>query len=173
MDNTPAWKRPATPDTPSLREAAMAEALRLASEAALAGEVPVGAVITCDGKIVGRGRNRREEAKNALCHAELEAIDNACRALGGWRLHRCTLYVTLEPCPMCAGAAVNARLKKVVYGAADPRGGAFGSLLDLRELPLNHRPEVEKGFREAECAGMLDEFFKNLRDKRETGEAKK
>ena len=165
MNNTPAWKRPALPDTPELREAAMSEALRLAAEAAAAGEVPVGAVVTCDGEIVGRGRNRREEAKNALGHAELEAMDKACRTLGGWRLHRCTLYVTLEPCPMCAGAAVNARMKKIVYGAADPKSGAFGSLFDLNKIPLNHHPEVEKGFREEESAGILGAFFRSLREK--------
>ena len=98
----------------------MREALRLAREAAEEGEVPVGAVIVRDGEIVARGKNRRETGRNALCHAELEAIGGACRALGGWRLWQCELFVTLEPCPMCAGAAINARLRRVVFGAHDP-----------------------------------------------------
>ena len=105
----------------------MREALRLAREAAAEGEVPVGCVVADGERIVGRGRNRREKAKNALCHAELEAIDEACRTLGGWRLWKCTLYVTLEPCPMCAGAMINARIPRVVYGAADAKAGSCGS----------------------------------------------
>lgn len=104
----------------------------------------MGAVITCDGEIVGRGRNRREERKNALCHGELEAISDACTRLGGWRLHRCTLYVTLEPCPMCAAAAVSARIKKIVYGAPGRKGGGLGSLVDLGGLPHCHHPETER-----------------------------
>lgn len=144
----------------------MRRALCLAKIAADAGEVPVGAVVVCDGKIVGVGYNLRETAKNALRHAELSAIDMACRRLGGWRLHRCTLYVTLEPCVMCAGAIVNARIKRVVYGASDAKAGALGSVLDVRSYPLNHRPDVEKGVCEAECRALLEQFFTRLREKR-------
>ena len=142
----------------------MEEALRLAAEAAAEGEVPVGCVITLDGRIVGRGRNRRERAKNALAHAELEAIDEACRTLGGWRLWRCTLYVTLEPCPMCAGAIINARIARVVYGAPDAKAGSCGSLTDLFALPYNHRPEVTAGVLQEESQALLQEFFRRLRE---------
>ena len=141
----------------------MAEALALAAEAAAVGEVPVGCVIVRGDEIVGRGRNRREKQRNALCHAELEAIDQACRSLGGWRLWECTLYVTLEPCPMCAGAIVNARLRRVVFGASDAKAGSCGSVCDLFAMPYNHRPEVTKGVMEAEAAGLLKDFFANLR----------
>ena len=113
----------------------MREALLLAQEAAAEGEVPVGCVITLDDRIVGRGRNRRETNRTALAHAEIEAIAEACRTLGGWRLWQCTLYVTLEPCPMCAGAILNAHLPRVVYGAKDPKSGAAGSLVDVLHLP--------------------------------------
>ena len=145
----------------------MREALRLAEEAQKEGEVPIGAVVvrTADGEIVGRGRNRRETAKNALLHAEIEAIEEACRTLGGWRLSGCTLYVTLEPCPMCAGAAINARIDRVVYGAADPKAGSCGSLTDLFSLPYNHRPVVTGGVLEDACAQLLRSFFKALRSK--------
>ena len=141
----------------------MDEALALAAEAAAEGEVPVGCVIVRGDKIVGRGRNRRETAKNALGHAEIEAINDACRNLGGWRLWDCTLYVTLEPCPMCAGAIINARIPRVVYGASDGKSGACGSVCDLFSMAFNHHPQVEKGIREAECAALLQEFFRNLR----------
>ena len=141
----------------------MDEALALAREAAEDGEVPVGCVIVRDGVIVGRGRNRREAGRSALAHAEIEAIDDACKALGGWRLWECTLYVTLEPCPMCAGAIVNARIPRVVYGASDQKCGACGSVCDLFSMDFNHHPTVEKGIREAECGALLTEFFQNLR----------
>ena len=141
----------------------MQEALHLAREAARAGEVPVGCVIVRDGEIVGRGRNRRESDKTALGHAELEAIARACETLGGWRLWECTLYVTLEPCPMCAGAIVNARIPRVVYGAKDPKSGACGSVCDLFSMDFNHRPQVEAGVLEEESAALLSEFFQNLR----------
>ena len=144
-------------------EEMMRRAIDLAREAAADGEVPVGCVISLGDRIVGEGRNRRETQKNALCHAELEAIDEACRTLGGWRLWECTLYVTLEPCPMCAGAIVNARIPRVYYGAADPKNGCCGSVVNLFELPLNHRPELTGGLLEAECAGLLTEFFQRLR----------
>ena len=142
----------------------MQQALLLAQEAAAEGEVPVGCVIVCGDRIVGRGRNRRERAKNALSHAELEAIDDACRNLGGWRLWQCTMYVTLEPCPMCAGAVINARIPRVVYGAADQKAGSCGSLTNLFILPYNHRPRVEGGCMEQEAKALLQDFFKRLRE---------
>ena len=141
----------------------MDAALELARQAAADGEVPVGCVIVRRGEIVGRGRNRRETDKTALGHAEIEAISDACRNLGGWRLWDCTLYVTLEPCPMCAGAIVNARIPRVVYGASDAKNGACGSVCDLFSMDFNHPPRVEKGIREAESSALLTEFFKNLR----------
>ena len=144
----------------------MEEALRLAQQAAREGEVPVGAVVVRDGVIVGRGRNRREMEKNALCHAEIEAINEACRALHGWRLWQCELYVTLEPCPMCAGAILNARLPVVVFGAFDPKAGSCGSVVDLFSLPYNHRPRMIGCFLQEECAGVLRGFFRSLREKR-------
>ena len=141
----------------------MDAALELAKEAFNDGEVPVGCVIVRDGQIVGRGRNRRETHRNALAHAEIEAINDACRNLGGWRLWDCTLYVTLEPCPMCAGAIINARLRRVVYGASDQKCGATGSVCDLFSMDFNHHPQVERGLMEAEASALLGEFFKNLR----------
>ena len=147
-------------------EQMMREALELAREAAAEGEVPVGCVITLDGRIVGRGRNRRELGKSALAHAELEAIAEACKTLGGWRLWQCTLYVTLEPCPMCAGAIINARIPRVVYGARDAKAGSCGSIVDLFSLPYNHKPQVEQGLLEAECSAVLSQFFQDLRERR-------
>lgn len=141
----------------------MEEALALARQAAAEGEVPVGCVIVCDGKIVGRGRNRRENDKSALAHAEIEAISQACSTLGGWRLWECTLYVTLEPCPMCAGAIVNARIPRVVYGASDAKCGACGSVCNLFSMDFNHHPQVEKGVGEEACTALLKDFFQNLR----------
>ena len=141
----------------------MLAALELAKEATADGEVPVGCVITRNGEIVGRGRNRREKGKNALCHAELEAINDACTNLGGWRLWECTLYVTLEPCPMCAGAIINARIPRVVFGGEDKKGGACGSVCDLFSMNFNHHPQVEKGLMEEECTALLTEFFEKLR----------
>ena len=141
----------------------MDEALALAREAAAEGEVPVGCVIVRGDEIVGRGRNRRETRKNALCHAEMEAIDDACRYLGGWRLWECTLYVTLEPCSMCAGAIINARIPRVVYGASDSKFGAVRSVCSLFDMQFNHHPQVESGIREEEAAALMQEFFRNLR----------
>ena len=141
----------------------MGQALELAAQAAAEGEVPVGCVIVREGQIVGRGRNRRETGKSALAHAEIEAIHEACRTLGGWRLWECTLYVTLEPCPMCAGAILNARIPRVVYGAGDPKSGAVRSVCGLFDMAFNHHPAVEAGVREAECAALLEEFFRKLR----------
>ena len=141
----------------------MGRALELARQAAAEGEVPVGCVVCLGDRIVGEGRNRREQGKNALCHAELEAIDQACKALGGWRLWECSLYVTLEPCPMCAGAIINARIPRVIYGAADPKNGCCGSVVNLFALPFNHRPEMTGGLMEDECAALLTAFFQGLR----------
>ena len=148
------------------QEKYMKAALRLAHMAADEGEVPVGAVVVCEGKIVGRGRNRRETKKDALHHAEIEAIGKACKKLGGWRLHKCDLYVTLEPCPMCAGAIINSRIKTVYYGAPDPKAGSCGTLVNLFELPYNHKPAVVSGVMEEECAAVLRDFFRALRQRR-------
>lgn len=141
----------------------MDQALALAREAAAEGEVPVGCVIVRGDEIVGRGRNRRETDKSALAHAEIEAIGQACGHLGGWRLWECTLYVTLEPCPMCAGAILNARIPRVVFGASDKKCGAVCSVCSLFSMEFNHHPAVESGIREEECAALLTDFFKNLR----------
>lgn len=133
-------------------------ALRLAQEASAEGEVPIGAIVVKDGEVVASGRNRRETGKTALGHAELEAIGNACRVLGGWRLWQCELYVTLEPCPMCAGAIINARIPRVVFGASDPKAGSCGSVVNLFELPYNHKPEVVRGVLADESAALLSDF---------------
>lgn len=138
-----------------------------AKRAAEIGEVPVGAVVVCDGEIVSSAFNTRETDKNALCHAELKAIDAACKKLGGWRLHKCDIYVTLEPCPMCAGAIVNSRIKRVVFGAKDEKAGAFGTKLDLNGFELNHRPEICGGVMEKECANLLSRFFSSLRERKQ------
>ena len=147
-------------------EQLMREALREAEIAAALGEVPVGAVVARDGEIVARAHNLRESGRNATYHAELLAIDAACRALGGWRLWQCELFVTLEPCPMCSGAIINSRLRRVVYGAKDPKAGCCGSLTNLFALPFNHHPVVEQGLLEEESAALLRQFFARLRAKR-------
>lgn len=144
----------------------MRRALELAAEAAAEGEVPVGAVIVRGDEVIAEGRNRREVGKQALAHAEIEAIYHACAMLGGWRLSGCTLYVTLEPCPMCAGAIINARLDRVVYGTADPKAGSCGSLTDLFAMPFNHQPQCVSGVLEEDCAAALREFFRTLRQRR-------
>ena len=144
----------------------MLRAIELAEKAAELDEVPVGAVVVKDGEIVGEGFNRRETGKNALAHAELEAIDNACKRLGGWRLHQCKIYVTLEPCPMCTGAIINSRIKKVVFGASDYKAGSMGSVINLCDLPYNHKPEIQGGFMQEECSTLLTEFFARLRERR-------
>lgn len=148
------------------QEKYMKAALKLAQKAADEGEVPVGAVVVCDGKIVGRGRNRRETKKNALHHAEIEAIEKACKKLGGWRLWECELFVTLEPCPMCSGGIINSRIRRVVYGAADTKAGCCGSVTDLFALPFNHHPVVERGLRAEEAQALLQAFFLRLREQR-------
>ena len=147
----------------------MSQALELAQEAADAGEVPVGCVIVRDGAVIGRGRNRREEKQAVCSHAEMEAMAQANATLGSWRLDNCALYVTLEPCPMCAGAIVNSRIKRVVYGARDAKAGCCGSVTDLFALPFNHRPQVEGGLLEDECAALLAAFFEELRRRRREG----
>ena len=144
----------------------MKEAIALAMESEKEGEVPVGAVIVKNGEIIATGRNRRETEKNALHHAEIEAIDNACKTLGGWRLFGCDLYVTLEPCPMCAGAIINSRIKTVYFGAYDNKAGSFGSVADFNHLPYNHKPEIIAGVMEEECSALLTDFFKKLRNKK-------
>jgi tRNA(adenine34) deaminase len=143
---------------------AMEEAIRLAREAGAAGEVPVGAVAVFEGRVVGRGRNRREEDRDPTAHAELLALQEAARTLGRWRLTGVTLVATLEPCAMCAGAMVLARIDRLVYGADDPKAGAAGSLQDLSADPrLNHRFPVERGVRAADCGALLREFFRARR----------
>lgn len=146
----------------------MQKALELAKISAAEGEVPVGAIIVKGDEIVGTGRNRREYGKNALYHAEIEAIDNACKTLGGWRLWECDMYVTLEPCPMCAGAIINSRIKTVYYGASDQKAGSFGSVVDFNSLPYNHKPEIVSGVMQDEARKMLSDFFKGLREKKKS-----
>ena len=151
----------------------MQAALEEARIAADLGEVPIGAVVVWDGEIVSRAHNTRETDKNALGHAECLAIEAACRKLGGWRLHRATLYVTLEPCPMCAGAIINARVARVVYGAKDARAGAFGSVLQMNNYPLNHKPQITQGVCEEACRDLMTAFFASLRQKRLEGGLKR
>jgi tRNA(adenine34) deaminase len=144
----------------------MALALALAREGAQAGEVPVGAIVVDSaGQIIGRGRNRREERHSAVHHAEIEAIEQACREMGSWRLSGCTLYVTLEPCPMCAGAVINARIPRLVYGAKEPITGSCGSVINLFEERYGHRPAIFGGVCKDECAQVLQDFFQDIRDK--------
>lgn len=141
----------------------MQAALKLAKEAFDDGEVPVGAVIVQNGKIIATGRNRREKKKNALMHAEIDAINNACKTLGGWRLWNCEIYVTLEPCPMCAGAIMNAHIPKVYFGAYDFKNGSCKTIINLFEMPYNFKPECEGGIMQEECSQLLKDFFKKLR----------
>jgi tRNA(adenine34) deaminase len=149
----------------NLDEKFMVLALEQAEEAARCGEVPIGAVLVRDGNVLAADRNRREALKDATAHAEILVIRRAGELLGGWRLSNCTLYVTLEPCPMCAGAMVQARIDRLVFGAADPKGGAAGTLYDIvRDRRLNHRLEVTGGVLESECAALLQKFFRERRD---------
>ena len=143
----------------------MKEALVEAEQAFALGEVPVGAVVVKDGKIIARGHNRRETDRVATAHAELLAMEEACRVLGSWRLSDCTLYVTLEPCPMCAGTAINARVGRVVYGAKDAKAGAMGSVFSVNAYPLNHKVDLTVGVLEAECREILQRFFEGKRKK--------
>ncbi len=142
----------------------MKAALGRAKTAAKNGEIPVGAVIVHKGRIISGGRNRRETGKNALYHAEISAIDSACRKLGGWRLWECDMYVTLEPCPMCAGAIINSRIRNLYIGAYDAKAGSFGSVINFNDLPYNHKPNITYGICEDECSRILKSFFKKLRN---------
>lgn len=153
-----------------MKEKFMEEAVRQARKAAAIGETPIGAVIVKDGKIIARGYNKRETKKNSLCHAEIIAINKACRKLGGWRLHGCDLYVTLEPCPMCAGAIVQSRIDRVFFGAYDYKGGCSESRINLFEKGLfNHNVEAAGGIMESECVKILQDFFENLRKIKRSG----
>lgn len=153
-----------------LDEFYMSQAMKLAREAEEMDEVPVGAVIVRDGEIIAMAKNRRQTDKCATAHAEILAIEEACKKLGGWRLPRAVMYVTLEPCPMCAGAAINARLERVVYGAHDLRFGALGSLFDLSAMPLNHKLEVTPAVMGEECASILTEYFRRKRKKKDNSD---
>ncbi|GHI01591.1 tRNA adenosine(34) deaminase TadA [Neobacillus kokaensis] len=145
----------------------MKEAIKEAQKAQDLNEVPIGAVIVYDGKIISRAHNLRESEQNAVAHAELLAIDKACREIGSWRLEDTTLYVTLEPCPMCSGAIILSRVKRVVYGASDPKGGCAGTLMNLLEdQRFNHQSEVVTGVLEAECGALLSNFFKKIRERK-------
>ena len=144
----------------------MHAALEQAKLAYQIGEVPVGAVVVKDGEIVGTGYNRRETDKNAVAHAELLAIDDACKRLGGWRLWECELYVTLEPCPMCAGAIINSRIKRLIYGASDKKAGSVESVVRMFDLPYNHKPPYTAGVLEEECSQILKSFFKEMRSRK-------
>ena len=144
-------------------ESFMRAALEEAEKAKAEKEVPVGAVIVYEGKIISTGRNRREILKNSVFHAEIEAIHRACKKLGRWRLSGCSLYVTLEPCPMCAGAIINSRISKLIYGASDPKAGSCESVINLFDLPYNHKPQVISGVLKEECSEILSSFFRELR----------
>jgi len=146
------------------KNAYMKKALDEANVAFAEGEIPVGAVIVRDGEIIASSHNNRENTGDATGHAELLAIREACSALGGWHLEKCTLYVTLEPCPMCMGAIINSRLGKVVFGAKDAKAGACESVMNMCSYPLNHKPTIEGGFMERECAEILSDFFKQRRN---------
>ncbi|WP_217588391.1 tRNA adenosine(34) deaminase TadA [Lentibacillus saliphilus] len=152
-----------------LDEVYMAAAIEQARKAQELGEVPIGAVIVYDGNIIATGHNLREATEKTLSHAELYAIEEANQKIGSWRLEDCTLYVTLEPCPMCAGAIVQSRIKRVVYGAADPKAGCAGSLMNLLEDDrFNHQVEVRTGVLQETCSRLLTDFFRALREKRKT-----
>ena len=148
----------------------MLRAIELAKKAAELGEVPVGAVIVrkSDGIVVGEGFNMREASKNALAHAEIIAINNACKKLGGWRLPQCAIYITLEPCPMCCGAIINSRIDDVIFGAYDSKSGSVKSVQQMFELPYNYKPSVTGGIMQQECSALLSDFFQNLRNSRRT-----
>ena len=160
-ENTEMIKTEYTPED----EGYIRECMALASEAEAIDEVPVGAMIVRDGVVIARAYNTRESSRCATHHAEILAIEEACRVLGGWRLPGVTLYVSMEPCAMCAGAIINARIPRVVYGARDYRFGAFGSLIDLAKVPFNHIPQVVGGVLADECSGQLTAYFRKKRDK--------
>lgn len=151
----------------------MKKALELAKKAYDMGEAPIGAVVVkkSTGQIVGQGYNRRETDKSPLAHAEIIAIEEASKTLGGWRLIDCELYVTLEPCPMCAGAIINSRIERVIYGAEDKKAGSLSSVINLFELPYNHKPQITSGVLQEECSQILSDFFKELRIKKQNKKA--
>ncbi|MED4207548.1 tRNA adenosine(34) deaminase TadA [Neobacillus mesonae] len=152
----------------------MKEAIKEAEKAQDLNEVPIGAVLVHEGKIISRAHNLRESEQNAIAHAELLAIDKACREMGSWRLEDTTLYVTLEPCPMCSGAIILSRVKRVVYGASDPKGGCAGTLMNLLEDErFNHQSEIEKGVLEKECGELLSNFFKKIRERKKLEKKKR
>ncbi len=144
----------------------MEKALRQAAKAAKQKEVPVGAILVLGDKVIAKGYNKREGKNSAIAHAEILAIEKGCKKLGSWRLEECVLYVTLEPCPMCYGAIVNSRIKRLVFGAYDPKAGVCGSICDLSEIAFNHRPEIKGGVMDKECGAILSNFFIKLRKKR-------
>ena len=155
------------------QEKYMKEALRQAKKAYALGEVPIGCVIVHEGKIIGRGYNRRNTEKSTLAHAEIQAIRKASKVVGDWRLEDCTMYITLEPCQMCAGAIVQARIPKVVIGSRNPKAGCAGSILDLLHVPaFNHQVELEEGVLQEECSEMLTSFFRELRKKKKQASEK-
>lgn len=141
----------------------MKKAISRAKAAAKIGEVPIGCVIVKDGKVIASGKNMRETKTNSLLHAEISAINTACRRLGAWRLCDCDIYVTLEPCPMCAGAIINSRFRRVIWGASDSKAGSFGSVVNLNEYPFNHKCVLVPGVLKDECASLLSDFFRSLR----------
>ena len=143
----------------------MSRALQLAEQALISDDVPVGAVIVYENHIIAEAFNTREKEKNALHHAEIKALNDACKTLGGWRLHKCDMFVTLEPCMMCAGAIINARINRVFYGAEDVKAGGFGSVVDLTQYPFNHTPKVIGGILADRSSELLSEFFKKLRNR--------
>lgn len=156
------------------QEKYMKQAVKLARKAAEIGEVPIGCVIEYQGKVIGRGYNRRTTDKNTLAHAEMIAIRKACKKMGDWRLEDCTMYVTLEPCQMCAGAIVQARVKKVVIGCMNPKAGCAGSILNVLQMEeFNHQVEIEQGMLEEECSALLTDFFKALRKRLKVEKAEK
>ena len=158
----------------SIQEKYMKEALKQAKKAYALGEVPIGCVIVHQGKIIGRGYNRRNTDKNTLPHAEITAIRKASKVIGDWRLEECTLYVTLEPCQMCAGAIVQARIPETVIGCMNPKAGCAGSILNILEMPeFNHQVSVSRGILEEECSDLLKEFFTKLRERNKLEKAKK
>lgn len=158
----------------SVQEKYMKMALKLARRALELGEVPIGCVIVHEGKVIGRGYNRRNTDKNTLAHAEITAINKASKKMGDWRLEDCTLYVTLEPCQMCAGAIIQARIPEVVMGCMNPKAGCGGSVLNILEMPqFNHQATVTRGVLEAECSGILKEFFTRLRLRNKQEKAEK
>lgn len=151
-----------------MNEKFMREAIKQAKKAAAIGEMPVGAVVVRGDEIISRAYNRRETKKNALLHAEMTAIDRACRRLGGWRLPGCEMYVTLEPCPMCAGAILNSRIEHIYFGADDPKSGCAGSVLNLLDMNLcNYRTRVTSGVMEEECRDIIKSFFRELRERKQ------